>query len=64
MTIFVNFLEKNVKFLAIFWQSNGNFSESQNLPHFGAKSDLPAICPPTDSEEYAGQITGAEQVRS
>ena len=29
MTIFVNFFEKNVKFLAIFWQSNGNFQESQ-----------------------------------
>ena len=31
MTIFVNFFEKNVKFLAIFWQSNGNFPEGQNL---------------------------------
>ena len=29
MTIFVNFFEKNVKFLAIFWQSNGNFPEGQ-----------------------------------
>ena len=29
MTIFGNFFEKNVKFLAIFWQSNGNFPEGQ-----------------------------------
>ena len=29
MKIFVNFFEKNVKFLAIFWQSNGNFPEGQ-----------------------------------
>ena len=29
MTIFVNFFEKNVKFLAIFGQSNGNFPEGQ-----------------------------------
>ena len=29
MIIFVNFFEKNVKFLAIFWQSNGNFWEGQ-----------------------------------
>ena len=28
-TIFVNLFEKNVKFLAIFWQSNGNFPEGQ-----------------------------------
>ena len=30
ITIFFNFFEKNVKFLAIFWQSNGNFPEGQN----------------------------------
>ena len=29
MTIFVNFVEKNVKSLAIFWKSNGNFPEGQ-----------------------------------
>ena len=29
MTNFVNFFEKNVKFLAVFWQSNGNFPECQ-----------------------------------
>ena len=29
MTIFVN-LKKNVKFLAIFWHSNGNFPEGQH----------------------------------
>ena len=32
MTIFVNFFEKNVKFLAIFWQSNDNFPEGQIPP--------------------------------
>ena len=29
MKIFVNFFEKNVKFLAIFGQSNGKFPEGQ-----------------------------------
>ena len=29
MKIFGNFFEKNVQFLAIFWQSNGNFPEGQ-----------------------------------
>ena len=29
MKIFGNFFRKNVKFLAIFWQSNGNFPEGQ-----------------------------------
>jgi len=29
MKIFINFFEKNVKFLAIFWQSNGNLPEGQ-----------------------------------
>jgi len=29
MKIFGNFFEKNVKFLAIFWQSNGNFPKGQ-----------------------------------
>ena len=29
MKIFGNFFWKNVKFLAIFWQSNGNFPEGQ-----------------------------------
>ena len=33
-TIFVNFFEKNVKFLAIFWQSNGNFPEGQVKTEF------------------------------
>ena len=31
ITIFVNFYEKNIKFLAIFWQSNGKFLEGQIL---------------------------------
>ena len=31
MTIFVNFVEKNVKFLAIFLHSNGNFPDVQVL---------------------------------
>ena len=30
MTIFIKFFEKNVKFLAIFWHSNGNFPEGQH----------------------------------
>ena len=29
MKLFGNFFEKNVKFLAIFWQSNSNFLEGQ-----------------------------------
>ena len=29
MTVFGNFFEKNVMFLAIFWHSNGNFLEGQ-----------------------------------
>ena len=29
MTIFGKFFEKNVKFLAMFWHSNGNFPEGQ-----------------------------------
>jgi len=29
MKILGNFFEKNVKFLEIFWQSNGNFPEGQ-----------------------------------
>ena len=29
MTIFVNFFAKNVKFLEMFLQSNGNFPEGQ-----------------------------------
>ena len=33
MTIFGIFFEKNVKFLATFWQSNGNFPESQQLTY-------------------------------
>ena len=32
-TIFGNFFKKNVKFLSIFWQSNGNFSEGQVRSH-------------------------------
>ena len=40
MTIFVNFFEKNVKFLAILWQWNGNFSEGQDSSlHVGLNVD-------------------------
>ena len=35
MNIFGNFLGKNVKFLAIFSQSNGNFPEGQLHTHRG-----------------------------
>ena len=39
MKIFVNSFEKNVKILAIFWHSNGNFPEGQVVLQFGTKCD-------------------------
>ena len=46
MKIFGNFFEKNVKFLAIFWHSNGNFPEGQTW----TKVQGAAVRPPGDGQ--------------
>ena len=52
MTIFVNFFEKNVKFLAIFWQSNGNFPKGQ----VKTKAYLPGIKIKTNKKQKCARF--------
>ena len=63
MKIFGNFFGKNVKFLAIFWQSNGNFPEGQlktttlfvappQYAAIGNHSEKPPLYPDDDADSW------------